>query len=396
MYVSDSVADMCKLMDTQHRLNRSNARDESMLSKLVKQERMRTKKSLLLLDSREAQLQLFGRGDHGSCGSGDDTAMVVAGGDKVMSCDERVVYQVMAGIAGQYDEQMRVLAEAHVEEERARKIYEAAVLKRNASAAVALKTEQIYSSLQSQVNHVSKVASARVELEKYNHSSASGRLTILDSMQRLILHLSRGYVRTQIGNKAYGIYHSLFMWWRSLCVTDTPGSAHQATVNLRIGMELVRLCKQLLPSGIAKETGLSDELVKFETDLGAQLAEQATNLDVGNVNSSSSDSTGSSFVPTLKNSTAVLYFDHLVHGTPDDHVEAAARTETSMQALRAQALQQLESGEQLPLGSKSITFCCCNDVIAPPIWTLLLVHCPSYLKQLWALNTEAKLVSFLV
>jgi hypothetical protein len=63
-----------------------------------------------------------------------------------------------------------------------------------------------------------------------------------------------------------------------------------------------------------------------------------------------------------------------------------------MQALRAQALGQLKSGELSP-GTKSISFCCCNDVIAPPIWTLLLVHCPSYLKQLWALNTEAKLVS---
>ena len=68
------------------------------------------------------------------------------------------------------------------------------------------------------------------------------------------------------------------------------------------------------------------------------------------------------------------------------------RTETSIEALRAQALGQQQGAEHSP-GTKGITFCCCNDVIAPPIWTLLLVHCPSYLKQLWALNTEAKLVS---
>ncbi len=29
--------------------------------------------------------------------------------------------------------------------------------------------------------------------------------------------------------------------------------------------------------------------------------------------------------PVVVNSTAVLYFDHLVHATPNDHVESAAR-----------------------------------------------------------------------
>jgi hypothetical protein len=68
-----------------------------------------------------------------------------------------------------------------------------------------------------------------------------------------------------------------------------------------------------------------------------------------------------------------------------------------MQALRAQAASNrgLPSSKQqsLPDG-RDIRFVCCNDVIAPPMWALLLVHCPEYLKQLWELSSEAKQVIY--
>lgn len=246
------MADMCRIMDAQYRLYRASARDASMLTRLVKQEDARSARSQRLLTSREAQLQGFARSGGASVGpSPASSAMVVAESNSV-------VEKVLSGLAGQYDRQMRGLAEASREEEHARLVYEAAVQRRNASAAEALKTEQIYAALQTQVKHVSKVAAARVELERYNHSSATARLGLLDSIQRLIAHLSRDYVRTQIGKKAFEMYHSLFMWWRSLCGVDGVGDS-QAAVNIRVGLELVRLCRQLLPAAAADETGALSE-----------------------------------------------------------------------------------------------------------------------------------------
>ena len=65
------------------------------------------------------------------------------------------------------------------------------------------------------------------------------------------------------------------------------------------------------------------------------------------------------------------------------------RTECCMRAIRAQALKQDSEDDEMRL----LKFCCCNDIIAPPIWCLLLTHCPSYLKQIWELSSEAKAVS---
>ena len=63
-----------------------------------------------------------------------------------------------------------------------------------------------------------------------------------------------------------------------------------------------------------------------------------------------------------------------------------------MQALRAQSLNtRLQNDNEV----KKLEFCCCNDLIAPPMWTLFLTHCPDYLNHLWGLNNEAKLVSLL-
>jgi hypothetical protein len=64
---------------------------------------------------------------------------------------------------------------------------------------------------------------------------------------------------------------------------------------------------------------LTVELENFCADLRAQLAV------LPETDASLTNGTGAAFVPTLVGSTSVLYFDHLVHGTPDNHVEAAAR-----------------------------------------------------------------------
>ena len=57
-----------------------------------------------------------------------------------------------------------------------------------------------------------------------------------------------------------------------------------------------------------------------------ELLEQLSNVDANTVvEDNKTEPKDASFVPLLSNSTVVLYFDHLKHVTPDDHVESAAR-----------------------------------------------------------------------
>jgi len=74
--------------------------------------------------------------------------------------------------------------------------------------------------------------------------------------------------------------------------------------------------------------GVTDELEKFGSDLSTQLSERNLAEAPGGAAMATAgigSGFGPSFIPAIEGSTSVLYFDHLVHGTPDDHVEAAAR-----------------------------------------------------------------------
>ena len=91
-----------------------------------------------------------------------------------------------------------------------------------------------------------------------------------------------------------------------------------------------------------------------------------------------------------KSSTVVLYFDHIVHETPDGHVESQARVETSLKLLREQ--KQPQNAENV----RKLSFLCCNDILSPPLWLLPLVHSPQYLGVLWKNSEEARTEDLLV
>lgn len=89
-------------------------------------------------------------------------------------------------------------------------------------------------------------------------------------------------------------------------------------------------------------------------------------------------------------STVVLFFDHIVHETPDGHVESQARVDTSLKMLRGQT-NSLSSES-----SRKLSFLNCNDVLSPPLWLLPLVHSPQYLGVLWKYSEEARKEDLLV
>lgn len=84
--------------------------------------------------------------------------------------------------------------------------------------------------------------------------------------------------------------------------------------------------------------------------------------------------------------TVILHFSHLCHDTPDDHVEAQSRINTSLKLLERELAQNDSAGAT----TRSMVLQNCNDIVAPPLWCLSLVHSLQYLNRLWKFSVEAK------
>ena len=105
--------------------------------------------------------------------------------------------------------------------------------------------------------------------------------------------------------------------------------------------------------------------------------------------------------------TIVLFYDHLTHATPDEHVESIERVQTCMRKLAEQLHGQTtvlpqsahtdsmddadgEATKRLTQRARRLHLVCCNDVAGPPAWCLPLVHSPQYLAHLQSLSLEAR------
>ena len=103
--------------------------------------------------------------------------------------------------------------------------------------------------------------------------------------------------------------------------------------------------------------------------------------------------------------TIVLFYDHLTHATPDEHVESMARVQSCMRILADQLHKQTTvlpqstridstdeevTSKRLTQRARRLHLLCCNDVVGPPAWCLPLVHSPQYLSHLQSLSLEAR------
>jgi hypothetical protein len=155
----------------------------------------------------------------------------------------------------------------------------------------------------------------------------------------------------------------------------------------RVGLETIRIWKQL-NLHIAQPT-LYKPIDEFQALLTATLATQKL--------PSSHDAAAQS-VYRAASSTVVLFFDHLQHDTPEDHVEAQSRVLTCLKMLTDHLVDEPphamevegDADNGVPKRAvRSMQLLNCNDILAPPVWCLPLAHSPQYLAQLWRLAEEA-------
>jgi hypothetical protein len=148
-----------------------------------------------------------------------------------------------------------------------------------------------------------------------------------------------------------------------------------------------------------------------------------------NSNSSSNSVSSGSGSVGYQNSTVFLYFNHVFHDTPDGHIESQMRVETVVSRVRRRMIREaalaaaagthththsrksdpdamdIDGGgiktEKSASAEDTVSFrrlavLACPGLIAPPAWTLPLVHAPAYLRKLRRLAEEARRTDLLI
>ena len=222
------MTDMCSLMDTRYRIHRSSKKDTSRLNKLVQHEKVRQARSFTLLKDRSQQL----------------VSLANNANDR-----SQTINYVLSGIKTDYGMQMKKLSNAQAEEDMAKKLYEACVKRKNDAALAASQMYHTYNTLQQQRHHALRVTTCRTELEQYNSKSSTSRIQIISSLQNLLNYMSQQYVQNSIDKDMYDLYTKLFTWWKSHnkhANSDLSNNNNNLKdeSNIRLGIELIRLCKQ--------------------------------------------------------------------------------------------------------------------------------------------------------
>lgn len=230
----------------------------------------------------------------------------------------------------------------------------------------------------------------RLELDQYNIKSSSQRLLIYESMTNYMNGIKKelldGRFKTEIPlmfNEIVNEYKRDLLNLTRLEKNETNNNNNNNKgdddkislyCTLRIGLESIRLWRQLNYNNQYFYADLSDQIDELEKHLLHLCSVLPSPLF--NKKYETND---------YSNSTVVLYFDHICHETPSDHVENQRRVATCLELIRKQSDEYYddEKFKELVLNNS-------KDVLSPPLWALPLVHSPEYLSLLWTLTLEAK------
>lgn len=195
------------------------------------------------------------------------------------------------------------------------------------------------------------------------------------------------------------------------------------TMLLRIVLEVIRLWRQMNEN--------TPGSVSIQSDLDRCEAALLTELDFqrpfksATPNQETSDLLALKQVPSYKDSTVFLYFNHVFHDTPEGHIESQMRVESIVTRVSRRMMREtiaLENAKLRTSSSEVSTTNCSQDydstgeavgtygavhsrklvivpclgLLAPPEWTLPLVHAPAYIRKLKDLSEEARREDLLI
>lgn len=282
-------------------------------------------------------------------------------------------------------------------------MYETAREKTKAAQLSFLKIEENIVTVKEQRKMLLNIHSSRLEVEKYNESKSSLRSNIYETLSQSVNMMNENIIYKKFYPEINQMFGSLFGVFKdanmvqinpegSIQVASAESTVKEEVIDrtkiasfyaTRIGLEMVRLWRQMMQDSI-------DESLKQSLN---SLADQ---LKAVNKSNKALDPrkfpdilSGSNFKGD--NTTVVLFFDHLLHNTPPNHMESEARVLSSLRLVNA----QLKTGNPAE-NIRSLQLVKCNDIPSAPFWCFPLVHSPQYLSHLWSLSEEAKDFDLLV
>jgi len=291
-------------------------------------------------------------------------------------------------------------------------VFEAAVQRRKLAGLHLTSLEDFIDNVTEQQQLLRRINELRIEVDRYNASSAENRVLTFQGVQKYVQDVHTDFVQKRLSIEIPQLFDNLvstFTHSTSLLVkkipphpasssaasstaptptssTAPPSSMLSLQCAARVGLETIRIWRQLELNRCHPNIELS--ISNFEQQLREALEHQPLPSSVVDTEGDAID------IYKASNATVVLYFDHLHHDTPEDHVETQSRVSTCMRALRDRLYDEKNRMEmdvdQVVGDRRQLVILNCNDVVSPPLWCLPLAHSPRYLSQLWRLSDEAQ------
>jgi len=277
-------------------------------------------------------------------------------------------------------------------------VFEAAVQKRKSAGLQLTSLEDFIDNVSEQQQLLRRINELRIEVDRYNVSSAENRFVTFQGVQKYVQNVHSDFIQMRLSIEIPQLFDNLVSTFtQSTSLLDhsvhpgassaVPPSMQESSLSLqcaaRVGLETVRIWRQLELNHC--HPNIDQSIYNFEQRLMKALEHQPVPsvIDADALN-----------IYRVSNATVVLYFDHLHHDTPEDHVETQSRVSTCMRAIRDRMHEEqrkidMDRDDAVP-DKRQLVILNCNDVVSPPLWCLPLAHSPRYLSQLWKLSDEAQ------
>jgi hypothetical protein len=259
----------------------------------------------------------------------------------------------------------------------------------------------------------------KMKITQFNSSNAESRLSFLNSLKERFQEFQKDFLHSNLSSHLPQLMNYLIDVMKKAFIPSSSSSASSAMVvamdiegkeekvagngisldiALRLCLEAVKLFKKLTSEAVYEER-LTDSVEKLESYLLALQQDYSKHYDPS-LKKATMRSSMSSQIPS--HSTIILYYSHLYHDTPEDHIENEKRVQTCLKRLMklkdtlpsvsslSSANSSSATGEPEENPYRSLLFENCNSIKAPPLWCLPLVHSSQYLKRLWDYEEEAK------
>jgi hypothetical protein len=375
-FLLDPLVGLCKLADYCYRFDRASNLDNDRIERFLEREKQRSirnDESLTITKERASILE------------GKDESALIKKSEVVINKELRQLKEEV------------ILAQK--QEEEAFRAYEEAKRRKRMIEENLQDVETSLDFFKAQTDLLKQIDEIKIVINRYNYESAEQRLTLLKSLQSNLSEAQTAFLEEHIFQELPVILNYMSDIVMNLVnnqdtVLSTSSSSNHlegksqsqlsSLHSLRICQEAIKLFRRLTINSsfqpfLQKLLELEKNIIQLEENLLSN--EKIPRL------------TPPVTAPNYQNSTVILYFTHVLHDTPTNHVEDQQRVDKAIKVLmklKANSLTLTATSSSTGSNVHSLIFEKCENIKSPPFWCLPLVHSSHYLKRLQDYEIEAK------